>query len=84
MIFCMQLVMYMPELGGGKKNKSRVGYSEAKRELYHQVLRRVLGSLQKAHNQGGFYVTRVRCMLLCISKHTRPLISIWLARRRRT
>jgi hypothetical protein len=55
----VELIMYFPDLGGSKKNRSRVGYSEAKRELYHSVIRRVLRSVQQTHLQGGFTATRV-------------------------
>ena len=58
-IFIGKLVLYLPDLGGSKKNRSRVGYSEAKRVVYHQVLRRVLRSIQSSHTDGGFYATRV-------------------------
>ena len=53
------MVAYLPKLKTGKKNSSKIGFTEASRECYHEVLRNLLLSLKNSQDGGGFRAKRV-------------------------
>jgi hypothetical protein len=57
--FLKQLLAYMPSLGGPAHNAQRPEYREAKREVYHLVIERLLRSIRTTNEAGGFLATRV-------------------------
>jgi hypothetical protein len=58
-MFFMQLLAYMPSLGGSSYNRKKKGYTTAKREVYHIVLAQLMRSISETQGRGGFYATRV-------------------------
>ena len=54
-----QMLAYIPKLKTSKQNSKRKPFMAANRELYHNILRNILRSLNECHNQGGFRATRV-------------------------
>ena len=58
--YALQLLCYVPDIQAPKADATKPAFRDAKRYVYHTIIRTILKSIVASQKEGGFRFTRVR------------------------